>query len=158
MALYVRSACQALAEAMGLDFSAVRDPTIPLVPTGRSPWTALHELVEADLADLMVRSDRPADDPAFQRASQAAAVLRRVDALGPAFDRAEQAELEKLLGCEVSGPADGLRRLDERIRRDDLACADLDLLTFLAGRADRQCRLLRPAMGAMADGHFSPID
>ena len=157
-ALYVRSACQALAEAMGLDFSAVRDPTIPLVPTGRSSWTALHELVEADLSDLMAPRDRPADDPAFQRVSQAAAVLRRVDALGPAFDRAEQAELEKLLGCEVSGPADGLRRLDERIRHDDLACADLDLLRFLAGRADRQCRLLRPAMGAMADGRFSPID
>ena len=154
-ALYVRSACQALAEAMGLDFADVRDPGIPHQTGSRTSWTPLHELLEADLADL---SGSGVDDVIIGRDAQAAAVLQRVDAFGPAFATAEQAGLERLLGMEVADDADGLRRLDERLRNDSLDCDEIDLLRFLTARADHQCLLLRPAMGAMADGRFSAID
>jgi aminoglycoside phosphotransferase (APT) family kinase protein len=105
-ALYVRGACQALAEAMGLDLE------------GR----------------------------------------RSGGALGAASERSERAELEGLLGSEVLSSSDGLRQLDGRLRSGTLACDEVDLLRFLSARADRQCLLMRPAMGAMADGRFSPID
>ncbi len=51
----------------------------------------------------------------------------------------------------------GLGQLDEADRTNTLPADDLEVLRFLTGRADRQCILMRPAMGAMADGAFSPI-
>jgi hypothetical protein len=94
----------------------------------------------------------------IRRDVQAAAVLSRVDAFDAAFQSTEKAELERLLGSELATSADGLRLLDERLRAGALSCDDVDLLRFLSARADRQCFLLRPAMAAMADGRFSPID
>jgi aminoglycoside phosphotransferase (APT) family kinase protein len=160
-ALYVRGACQALAEAMGLDFDEVRGPNPANHAPSRSPWTALHDLLDADLADLSrSTTGRDAGDAGevIRRDVQAAEVLRRVDAFDAAFQTAEKAELERLLGSELATSADGLRQLDVGLRADTLGCDDVDLLRFLSARADRQCFLLRPAMGAMADGHFSPID
>jgi hypothetical protein len=153
-ALYVRGACQALAEAMGLDFADVGGPGVVASPV-RSPWTALHDLLGADLDELSRSS--PADEM-IQRDGQAAAVLSRVDGFDAAFQSAEKAELERLLGSELATSADGLRLLDERLGAGTLDCDDIDLLRFLSARAHRQCFLLRPAMGAVADGRFSPID
>jgi aminoglycoside phosphotransferase (APT) family kinase protein len=156
--LYVRSACQALAEAMGLDFADVRDPIVVDDPGGRSSWAVLHDLLGADLDDLSHLLDGSAVDDAIRRAGQVAAVLGRVDALGSWFEAVERAELEQLLGVRLANSAEGLRLLDERLARDALDCDDVSVLGFLSARADRQCLLLRPAMGAMADGRFSPID
>jgi aminoglycoside phosphotransferase (APT) family kinase protein len=150
-ALYIRGACQALAEAMGLDGDSLRDRTIAQIAPTPSPWSALHDMLETDLADL-------AQSNAIERDIQAAAVLRLVDSFGPSFRAAEKAELEQLLGFGVASSEDGVRHLDESIRTDTLKCDEIDLLRFFYARADRQCALLRPAMGAMADGHFSPID
>jgi aminoglycoside phosphotransferase (APT) family kinase protein len=153
-ALYVRSACQALAEAMGLDFAELRDPAIGASRPGQSPWTALYQLLSDDLGELAGSSG----DDVIERDAQTAAILGLVDRFGPAFEEAEKAELEAILGCGVSSSTDGLRQLDDRLGHGDLVCDEIDLLRFLSARADRQCLLLRPAMGAMADGRFSPID
>ena len=53
---------------------------------------------------------------------------------------------------------EGLAQLEHAIRTNTLKSDDTNLLRFFYARADRQCTLLRPAMGALADGHFSPID
>jgi aminoglycoside phosphotransferase (APT) family kinase protein len=110
-ALYVRGACQALAEAMGLRFADLRDPSI----------------------------------------------LQATDPSDPALGQAEEAALEQLLGVSVATDEEGLRRLDRCIQSGGARADDVDLLRFLTARADRQCLLARPAMGAMADGRFSPI-
>jgi len=157
-ALYVRSACQALAEAMGLDFPDRRQPIVAPDPAGRPSWSALHDLLGSDLEGVAHLLDGSPLDDVIRRAGRVAAVLRRVDALDGLFQEAERAELEELLGSKVASSADGLRRLDERLRHGTLDCDDVDVLRFLSARADRQCQLLRPAMGPMADGRFSPID
>ncbi|TML13005.1 MAG: phosphotransferase family protein [Actinobacteria bacterium] len=159
-ALYIRGFCQALAEAMGLDGDSLRDPANSPSTLPASPWSALHDMVEGDLADL-ARSNRQSAGEAtavLERDIRAAAVMRLVDAFGPAFRVAENAGLEELLGFDVASNEDGLRQLDESIRTGTLKSDDADLLRFFYARADRQCTLLRPAMGAMADGYFSPID
>jgi hypothetical protein len=75
-----------------------------------------------------------------------------------AFCQTEQAELEDLVGHAVDNVEDGLRQLDDALEAELLPASDLDVLRFLTHRADRQCALMRPAMGPMADGRFSPIE
>ena len=148
-ALYVRSACQALAEAMGLDFARRAEPDDHRsFRRRRSSWTALHELLDADLADLS-RSVRPADDPVIPArlaSRRRAAAGRRFRAgLRPGRDKPSWSEL---LGCGgAPSAADGLataRRAPPRATT--LACDDLDLLRFLAGAS-------RPSVPASATGH-----
>ena len=155
-ALYVRGACQALAEAMGLEFDALRDPA----ESRPSPaWSALHDLLDSDLADLReahgVRADRWT--AVLERDLQTAAVLRLANEYGPEFRAREKAQLESLLGQSVATNEVGLRELDDAIRQQRLSCSEVDLLRFLTARADRQCAIVRPAMGPTADGFFSPI-
>jgi aminoglycoside phosphotransferase (APT) family kinase protein len=159
-ALYVRGACQALAEAMGLTLDDLRRGGVPDSPPVGTSWTALHELLAADLTDLRRSgAGHPGDGaPAIERALIVAAVLRRVDDFGAAFEQEEKEELERLLRCGVASHEEGLVRLDESIRSGTLVADDLDLLRFLTARADRQCLLVRPAMGPMADGRFSAIE
>jgi hypothetical protein len=162
-ALYLRSACQALAEAMGIEFATLRDPALAGTPRSATEWTALHELLSsdlqelADLQDLAMTTGDTAPGPTLQRDRTVAAVLANVDAFGLDFGAAEKAELEVLVDHDLSDHESGLRELDEAIRSDRWRGDDIDLLRFLTNRADRQCLLLRPAMGAMADGQFSPI-
>jgi hypothetical protein len=114
-ALYSRSACQALAEPMGLDFADVRDPTIAQSTPQASEWSALYALMEADLGDVRRPPSDPDRDAVLQRDLQVNAVLGRVDALGATFQTAERAELEALLETTVSSSEDGLRQLDARL-------------------------------------------
>jgi aminoglycoside phosphotransferase (APT) family kinase protein len=157
-ALYVRSACQALAEAMGMEVDALRDSTITAPVTPSSSLVPVIGLVEADLRDLAASSHDDEAAAVLARDLQATAVLRIADAHEAEFRAVERAELEQLLESPVESNEEGLRRLDEAIREDTLKCADVELLRFLTTRADRQCVLMRPIMGAMADGHFSPIE
>jgi hypothetical protein len=158
-ALYIRGACQALAEAMRLDVESLRDPSIGRAPTGDTQWAAMYDLLDGDLADLS-GDPKVAHIPSevLERDQRALAVLRLVDALGPSYRAAEKAELEALLGHAVETNESGLEALDAAIRDGSLECTDADLVRFFYARADRQCTLLRPAMAAMADGHFSSIE
>jgi hypothetical protein len=159
-ALYIRGFCQALAEAMGLEPVPLRDPANSPTTPPHSVWSDLHDMLGDDLADLARshRQDTGEVAAVLDRDIRAAAVMRLVDAYGFAFREAEKSELERLLGDTFASSEEGLRQLDERIRTNTLRCDDTDLLRFFYARADRQCTLLRPAMGVMADGHFSPID
>jgi hypothetical protein len=156
-ALYVRSACQALAEAIGIDLAALRDPAAAPVPRSETAWTALHRLLALDLDDLAT-ADQPG--PLVQviaRDHTLAAVLRNADQLDPTFRTVEKADLDELLGHDVIDNERGLRELDDAIRTDTVPVDDTEVLRFLTARADRQCILMAPAMGPMAGGHFSPI-
>jgi hypothetical protein len=145
---------------MGVDGDTLRDPSNSPGSALASPWSALHDLLDDDLTDL-ARSNSQASEgvtAVLERDRCAIAVLRLVAAFGPVFSETEKSELERLLGHQVVSGEDGLRQLDDRIRTATLDCTDSDLLRFFYARADRQCTLLRPAMGTMADGHFSPIE
>jgi aminoglycoside phosphotransferase (APT) family kinase protein len=159
-ALYVRGACQALAEAMGLDFASLRDADIADTAPIPTPWTPLHDLIAADLHQL---SDTPAQlhspySDLIQRDIRAADILRRREEFGPRFCAMENAELERLLGSKPPSLNAGLLQLDQSIHRATLTCDAVEVLRYLTARADRQCQLMRPAMGAMAEGHFSRIE
>jgi hypothetical protein len=156
-ALYIRSACQALAEAIGVDFGTLRDPSVVCTSRSKTAWTSLHELLALDLDDLAAAKQARPLIQIIERDQTLTALLRNADGLGPTFEAAENAELGQLLGHKVTDNDRGLRALDDAIRTDTLAIDDIEVLRFLTARADRQCILMRPAMGTMADGHFSPI-
>jgi aminoglycoside phosphotransferase (APT) family kinase protein len=156
-ALYIRGACQALAEAIGIDFATLRDPTPQSRSGSKTAWTALHELLALDLDDLAAANHTPPLMRVIARDQTLAAVLRNADWFGPTFLAAENAELGRLLGHDVIDNESGLRELDNAIHTDTLTADDIQVLRFLTARADRQCILMRPAMGPMADGRFSPM-
>jgi aminoglycoside phosphotransferase (APT) family kinase protein len=159
-ALYVRGACQALAEAMGLNFASFRDAGIgDTLPLSKAS-TPLHDLIAADLRAL---SDRPVEPDSrhselIGRDIRAAEIIRLREELGPTFSAMEKAELEQLLGSHIPTLDDGLRQLDRSLRTAGPTYDEIVTLRFLTNRADRQCQLMRPAMGQMADGYFSRID
>ncbi len=159
-ALYLRGACQAIAEAMGLDFASMRNADLAHVVPLPTPWTPLHDLIAGDLRQI---SERPGDlalpySVLIERDIRAAEVLQRREELGHSFCATEKTELEQLLGYGVPTLSAGLGALDQAIRTATLTCDESDVLRFLTARADRQCQLIRPAMGTMADGRFSRID
>ena len=51
-ALYLRSACQALAEAMGIDFATLGDPGLAATSRSATAWSALHTLLASDLEEM----------------------------------------------------------------------------------------------------------
>ncbi len=160
-ALYTRALCQAIGEAMHLDGTAWRDPTIVPEPAGPRPEAALHDVLGADLADRARAMEPPtgdAPDRALQRDIRIAAVLRAYGEYGPHFLAAQRRDVEALLGIRVADDAAALAALDDRLARRVLASDDLDVLRVLCARADRQAFLARAAMGPMADGSFSPIE
>jgi aminoglycoside phosphotransferase (APT) family kinase protein len=156
-ALYVRAACQALAEAIGIDFATLREPADPSTLGSKTAWTALHELLALDLDDLAAANHTAPMTQVLARDRALAAVLRNADRLARTFRATESAELGQLLGHKVSDNEGAIRELDDAIRTDTLTADDIEVLRFLTARADRQCIVMRPAMGAMADGSFSPI-
>lgn len=161
-ALYVRGACQALAEAMGLELGEVHDPEVaragaPTPPPAHSHGSS-RTRPDARASPENDAGDSALTDRGTECAGVALAVLERADAYGADFAQADRAGLDGLLGSGVTSVAQGLGRLDLALREGSLGRDHMDVLRFLSARAERQCVLLRPAMRSMADGRFSAIE
>ena len=168
-ALYVRSACQAVAEAMGTDLDELRDGTVGTTDPAPTTWTPLHDLLEADLADVADPADVGSDGPGGESGAALVAVRGEVAAgasapstsWAPPSRRRGRPELEQLLGAgaatdEAGGPA-GVR-LGHPGRARWPATTGSCSVCSPPGPTPSVPSWPRPAMGAMADGRFSPID
>jgi hypothetical protein len=82
--------------------------------------------------------------------------LREVDRLGGAVQRAERAELRDLLGHECTDIDASRAELCAAI--DEGSVDERRVLAYCHGVCARETQLLRPAMGALADRHYSPIE
>jgi aminoglycoside phosphotransferase (APT) family kinase protein len=150
--LHQRLLAEALADAEGLTLA----PTEPLEPVDvDAAWA--YDVALDDLSTHIV----PALGESFaaRRAKGLARLvkyLRELARLGPSADRAERRALGELLGHDV---------VDVRAGRGEL-CAAIDaggvdlraVLAFCVARAHWTTEIVRPAMGALADRHYSPIE
>jgi aminoglycoside phosphotransferase (APT) family kinase protein len=154
-ALYLRNACQAFAEAMGVDVSFDVADSLG-ADGGASPRGALYGALRAELAGPIAAG---VTDPLLavrlRNSVALVEVLARFDQLGAAVESAERTELGALLGHEVDEVASGIAELDARIAGDDIG--DDVVLRYLARRAARGVELYRPVMGELADRWFAPF-
>lgn len=152
-ALYLRSSCQAYAEAMGIELPPEPEPIEP-PDTPRSPLyevlrSELGGAVSAGVTDRLVRLR-------LANGIEMLDVLARFDRIGPTIEAAELDELSALLGHPVERVDVGIAELDRRIQDGDLG--DEEVLIYLSRRAARGVELFRPIMGEMADRRFSSIE
>ncbi|HEV8297389.1 MAG TPA: phosphotransferase family protein [Acidimicrobiales bacterium] len=151
--LHVRLLGEALAEADGFEFDASAHLVDDAAETDRS-W--VYDVALDDLRDVVL----PALGDAFanRRAKGVARILkylRETDRLGPAVEAAEIEDLHAQLGTAVTDIRSGRDALCRAIE-----CRTVEHVPALAcclRQAARTTQLLRPAMGALADRHFSPI-
>ena len=150
--LHLRLLAEALADAEGLDLA----PTPPLAPI-ESDASWAYDVALDDLREHIV----PELGEAFaaRRAKGLARLLkylRELARLGPAADRAECRALAVVLGHEVTCVRDGRAELCARL---DAGTADLGaVIPFCKARADWTTQIAAPAMGALADRHYTPIE
>ena len=93
----------------GLDLCAIRDSRAANVAPARSSWSALHDLLGADLDDLSGWRAQFADEAviALEGSIRVAAVLQHADEFGQAERAAEKTDLERLLDSNVATNEDG---------------------------------------------------
>ena len=156
-ALHLRLLAEGLAEAAGTAFepSTLGEPDIP--PAIEGEWSWLFDVALDDLRDVVVPNVR--DEFAARRAKGLARLLkflREVDHRGPATDDAEQHDLDVLVGESSLDLADARRRACEALRRGRLD--ERAVLHCCLRQVRRLTELMRPAMGALADRHYSPIE
>jgi hypothetical protein len=137
---------------MGTSFEggALPDP-------GDTPTSWTYDVILDELRDVVVPA--VADGFAARRAKGLARLvkyLREVDRLGGAAQRAELADLREVLGYECTDLESGRAELCAAI--DAGTVDERRVLEYCHGVSARETQLLRPAMGALADRHYSPID
>jgi aminoglycoside phosphotransferase (APT) family kinase protein len=158
--LHGRLLAEALAEAMGRPIDP--DPWTGGVspadaPPGEADW--VYDVALEDLRATVVPAIT--DGFASRRAKGLARLLkylRELDRLGPAARAAEEADWCALLGA--SAPAGDLEALRHAV------CAAIEdgrldhgaVLDACLRQERRTTEIVRPAMGSLADRHFSPID
>jgi len=149
--LHMRLLAEALAEAEGLPLP----PGTPLEP-GETDDAWAFDVALDDLRLHVV--PQLSDAFASRRAKGLARLLkylRERGRLGAPAQRAERADLARLLGREIA---------DLRAARTAL-CAAIEAgaidaraaLAFCLAQVDRNTQIARPAMGALADRHYAPI-
>jgi hypothetical protein len=151
-ALHTRLLAEALADAEGipLEPAAAADPT----PTDLT-WVfdvAIGDVREVVVPDL-------SDGFAIRRAKGLARLLkflREADRLGPSLREAELAELGRLAGSSFTDAREA-RRVVCRAIEGGLV-DERDALRSCGREWARLTEMLRPAMGALADRHYAPID
>jgi aminoglycoside phosphotransferase (APT) family kinase protein len=151
-ALHERLLVEALAQALGVDLPAPE----PLVAAAETPRSWAFDVALADLRENVL----PSVESGFaQRRAKGIArllkYLREEDRLGAVVERAELAALSDLLGTPVDDRAQGDRALCERIASGDID--DAAVLRYFAQSQARALEILRPAMGSLADRHYSPL-
>jgi aminoglycoside phosphotransferase (APT) family kinase protein len=150
--LHQRLLAEALAEAEGLDLP----PTAPLEAVNSDTAWA-YDVALDDLRAHIV--PQLGESFAARRAKGLARLLkylREQQRLGPAAERAERAALATLLGHEVGDMRDARAELCGAI---DAGSVDLPgVIPFCRARADWTTQIVGPAMGALADRHYAPIE
>lgn len=149
--LHMRLLAEALAEAEGVEVPA----SVPLAAGESESWA-----FDVALDDLRVHVVPSLGEGFAARRAKGLArllkYLREQARLGPAAQAAERAELGDLLGHEVRelGPARAALGLAIERGEVELRVA----LGFCLRAVDRTTQLVRPAMGALADRHYAPIE
>ncbi len=81
--------------------------------------------------------------------------LRQVDRYRDAAASSELADLQEILGAEVTTADEGRALLAHRVRNGQ--ADESAAFRYFSRRVARQSQLLRPAMGSLADRHFDPL-
>jgi aminoglycoside phosphotransferase (APT) family kinase protein len=149
-----RATCEAIADAMHIELDRPD-------PIGEPPALAGHTIGEVAVDNLR-RQVLPAVDDEWathqlEHATLLVECMDRLARLGPAVDAVEVDELTELLGERPASTADGLARLDARLRQLDGA-RDEEMLRYLARRAYRAEELYAPVVALFPDRRFSPIE
>jgi aminoglycoside phosphotransferase (APT) family kinase protein len=151
-ALHLRLVVEALVAAAGLELE-----TEPLPDTGDTTDTWVYDVALDELRDLIVPN--LTDGFASRRAKGMARLikyLREVDRLGAAARHAELADLSELLGYGCGDLPAARTELCDTI--DAAAIDERRVLQYCLRQSGRETQLMRPAMGALADRHFAPIE
>jgi hypothetical protein len=151
-ALHLRLVVEALIAAAGLELA-----TEPLPDTGDTTDTWVYDVALDELRDLIVPN--LTDGFASRRAKGMARLikyLREVDRLGAAARHAELADLSELLGYGCGDLQAARTELCDTI--DAAAIDERRVLQYCLRQSARETQLMRPAMGALADRHFAPIE
>ena len=117
--------------------------------------TLLTAMAEALTADVV---NQESDDAVKSRytariVANLCRVLARELALGPAADKATEADLQRILQSEATGP-DLVAQLDERLRRRDHELDPGDLYRVMVADVERRLEVARP--GYRNDGTDRP--
>jgi aminoglycoside phosphotransferase (APT) family kinase protein len=151
-ALHMRLLAEALADAQGSKPAAAE-----LSDPGDSDASWAFDVALDDLRDHVVPG--LSDEFASRRAKGIARLLkylRELERLGPSARQAERAELSRLLRRDVSDLRAGRSALCAAIGADSID--EHDAIAFCLAQTGRTTQMARPAMGALADRHHSPID
>jgi aminoglycoside phosphotransferase (APT) family kinase protein len=149
--LHTRLLAEALADAEG---SGLEPPIETGLDEGERSWAfdvALDDLREVVLPALN-------DDFAATRTKGVARLLkylREADRLGPAYAELEREELGALLGGRVDNLDAGRRSLCAAIEDGTLGAPAV--LPYCLRQSARDTAIMRPAMGSLADRHFTPV-
>jgi aminoglycoside phosphotransferase (APT) family kinase protein len=150
--MHMRLLVEALADAMGMTLERE-----PLPDRGDTPYSWIYDVVLEEVRDVIVPAIN--DGFASRRAKGSARLvkyLREVDRLGGAARQAELADLRDLLGHECADVDTGRAGLCDAIEAGRVE--ERRVLAYCHGVSARETQLLRPAMGALADRHYSPIE
>ena len=150
--MHTRLLVEALADATGAKFV-----TEPLPDTGNTTNTWAYDVALDELRELIVPNI--VDGFAFRRAKGMARLvkyLREVDRLGASARHAELADLSDLLGYEGDDLFAARRALCDAIGAATIA--EERALEYCQRQSARETQLLRPAMGALADRHYAPLE
>jgi aminoglycoside phosphotransferase (APT) family kinase protein len=129
-------------------------PTAPGDGEGERSWA--FDVALDDLRDVVLPA--LSDGFAATRAKGVARLLkylREADRLGPELDAAERAELAALLGRPVEDNEEGRAALCDAIEAGALGAKDV--LAYCLRQAVRDTAVMRPAMGSLADRHYTPV-
>jgi aminoglycoside phosphotransferase (APT) family kinase protein len=149
--LHTRLLSEALAAAEGIAL----EPALP-VELDQSERSWAYDVALDDLRDVVLPT--LTDGFAATRAKGIARLikyLREADRLGPEFAALEVSELDGLLGYEVDDVEAGRRALCAVI--DQGALRPHEVLPYCLRQSARDTAIMRPAMGSLADRHFTPV-
>ena len=149
--LHTRLLGEALAAAEGI---ALEPPLAVELDEGERSWA--YDVALDDLRDVVLPA--LADDFAATRAKGIARLLkylREADRLGPVFGAQERKDLTALLGRDVDDVETGRRALCTAI--DQRTAEAQAVLPYCLRQSARDTAVMRPAMGSLADRHFTPV-
>ncbi|WP_220187031.1 phosphotransferase family protein [Pseudonocardia pini] len=150
-ALHDRLLVEALADALGVEPEA--PPELSGEPTDRT-W--VYDAALAQIREVIV--PRSTDPFAVLRSKGLARLLKylqQADVYAPAAEAQELDDLATLLGTRPATLAEGRRLFAEAVVAGTLE--EQAALRQFSRDVARRTRLVRPAMGALADRHFDPL-
>lgn len=150
-ALHRRLTVEALAAAMGVALPEVALPVLRDTADTRYFDAALHQMRHRIGPEI----DDPWADRLLKGLARVTKYLRQVDRAGDRHERAELADLERLLGHRPSSIDEGSVALLDRVRARTVSAHDL--LPYAAAQVARRTQLVGPAMGRLATSHLPDL-